>query len=381
MNFELTKEQKIIQQTAKEYAEKNLAPLFKEHEKNHFVPLEVFQGLGELGFMGLPITEKYGGSEAGYDAFVLMLEQIVKYNSAVGGIITGHTLPLCILNAFGSDEQKKRYLPGGCNGTMLHTFAFTEPGTGSDPKQITCTAKKDGDSWVLNGTKRFISNANYPGVMVVVVKDVDSGKLCTFLVEKFSEGYSISEPWKKIAKDAQGLYDVYLKDCRVPAENLVGAVGEGFKHLVSGIGYGKLGIATTSLAEAQHAYELGVEYAMTKTHRGEPISKFQAVQLLIAEMAEKVEACRLMVYKAASVGNSNVDFAEFAKRLAMTKNYVCQTAVDVVRASMEIHAAYGLVEDYEIEKLWRQVIMEPQIEGAPHIQRIMVAKAIINSYK
>jgi len=383
MNFELTKEQKIIQKSAKEYSEKYLLSDFKEQEKTHVVPIEIFKGLGELGFMGLPISEEYGGAEAGYDAYVLMLEQVSKYNSYVAGAITGHNLPLCIIDTFGSEEQKQEYLPIGCSGENVHSFAFTEPGTGSDPKQITTTARKDGDYWILNGTKRFISNAHYPGVCGVTAKDIETGKLCTFLVDKFSTGYSISERWNKIAQEGQGLYDVYLKDCRVPAENLVGKIGDGFWHLVSGIGYGKLGISAMSLAIAQKAFELGVEYSLTKTHRGEPISKFQAVQLLIASMAEKVEACRLMVYKAAMIGNkySKTDFALFAKTLAMTKNYVSQTTVDVVRESMEIHASYGLVKDYDIERLWRQCIMGPQIEGAPHLQRVEVAKAVLEEFK
>lgn len=382
MDFELTKEQQLLQSVAKEYSEEFLAPLFKEHEANHTVPVEVFRGMAEVGLMGLSVSEEYGGCDAGFDGYVLCLEQINKSNSAVAGALTAHTLLSSIVDTFGTEDQKKRVLIPGCKGDEIHSFAFTEPGTGSDPKQITSTARKDGDNWILNGTKRFISNAQLPGIMGVIAKDEDSGKLTVFLVDKNQEGYSISERWDKIAQNGQGLYDVYLKDCVVSDSMRVGEIGDAFKILVSGIGYGKMGIATQSLAISQSAYELALEYATTKTHRGEPITKFQAIQLMIGEMTEKLEASRLMVYRAAMIGNkySKTNFDLFARTLAMTKNFVAQNAVDITRLAMEIHGSYGLMKDYEIERLYRNAIMGPQIEGVPHMQRVIVARSVINEY-
>jgi alkylation response protein AidB-like acyl-CoA dehydrogenase len=382
MDFELSKEQQLLQNTAKEYSELNLLPLQKEHEENHFVPLEVYKGLGEIGLMGLTVSEKYGGSGAGYDGYVICLEQIAKCNSSVSGGITAHVLSMSMIDTFGTEEQKQRMLPPGCTGEQIHSFAFTEPGTGSDPKLITSTAQKVGDEWVLNGTKRFITNAHYPGMLGVVVKEVDSGKLTAFLIEKFQEGYSISERWQKIAQNGQGLYDIYLKNCRVPDSARVGEVGDGFKILISGIGYGKLGISIQAMACAQLAFEVALEYATTKTHRGDPITKFQSIQLIIAEMAEKLEASRLMLHKAAYVGNkySKTDFGLFAKTLAMTKNFVTENTVDIARLSMEVYSSYGLMADYKIERLYRQAIMGPQIEGGPRIQRIITANSIIAEY-
>ncbi|MCL2529496.1 MAG: acyl-CoA dehydrogenase family protein [Coriobacteriia bacterium] len=378
MDFDLTKEQSLIQKTAKEYAQTALAPRFDEWEEAHNVPLEIFSELGDLGLMGLPFPEQYGGSDAGFDGYVLAVEQICMANNAVGSAIIAHNLGMAIINAFGNEEQKMKFLPPAGRGEQVLSFAFTEPGTGSDPKQITCTAKKEGDYYILNGTKRFISNAQYPGTLGIVARDVDSDELGTFIVEKFCEGYSISERWEKIALNAQGLYDIYLKDCKVSTSDVLGNIGEGFFHLEAGIGYGKMGIACSAMAVAQQAYDAALEYAQQKLHRGKPITKFQAVQLLIAEMAEKIEACRLVLYKSAMIGNNSIKNPHlFAKYAALSKNFVSQNAVDVTRLAMELVASYGLMKDYKIERLYREAIVFPQVEGVPHMQQVILANYIL----
>ena len=269
-------------------------------------------------------------------------------------------------------------------GEEIYSFAFTEPGTGSDPKQITSTYRKEGDEYVLNGTKRFITNANYPGTLGCVFKSAETGEFSTFLIKKDTPGYSWSEPWEKMARNGGSLLDIYFKDCRVPAECLLGKEGDGFMHLTSGIGYGKLGIASGALGIGQRAYELGVDYAMNKLHRGEPIlKKFQGVQIAVSQMAQKLEASRWLLYRNATEANhaSKHDPRRFAKDAAMAKTFVANQVVDITRLAMDIHGSYGLMKDYKIEKLYREAIFSPQVEGVSHMQDVIIANAIRKEYK
>lgn len=384
MDFNLTKEQLLIQQVAKEFAETKIAPIVDQIETEHTVPMEIFKEAGELGLLAIPIGEEYGGSDGGYDGYALALEQIGKVSSSVAMAIMAHVLGMSIIDTFGTKKQKELALPPSARGEHITSFAFTEPGTGSDPKQITCTAKKEGDYFILNGTKRFITNAAYPGYMAVVAREIESGKLTTFMINKEDKGYSVSKPWEKIAMNGGQLLDLYFKDFKVSAENLMGEIGDGFHHLEAGIGYGKLGISSFCLGLAQAGYEAGLEYAVQKLHRGTPIGvKFQAIQLKIAEMYQKLEAARLVLYKAATNANktSKNNQSQFARDLAMTKDFVSNAAREIVGISIDIHAAYGLMKDYKIERMYRESIMMPQIEGPSHIQKIIVANSIIADYK
>lgn len=383
MDFNLTKDQSMIKQVAREFAQKRLVPIAEEIERTHQIPAEVLLEMGDLGLMALPISTEFGGSGAGYDGYVLAMEEIARASASVQMLLAAHILGMSILDTFGTQEQKKRYLPTGVSGEEIFSFAFTEPGTGSDPKQITSTARKEGDSWILNGTKRFITNANLPGTMGCTFKEENTGQLMTFIIEKGRlEGYSTSEPWDKMAWTGQPLVDCYFKNCKVPEKNMLGSVGDGFRQLEAGVGYGKLGLASSALAVSQEAFELSVQYAKEKLHRGKPIFRFQAIQLLIAEMAQKLEASRLMLYKCASDANRNSkhNFPKFAKDTAMAKNFVGNCAVDITRLAMNLHGSYGLMKDYRVERLYREAIMIPQIEGVPHIQEIIIANAIMQGY-
>lgn len=382
MDFKLTKEQELIKKTAREFAEKRLAPINEEIEANHAVPLEIFREMGALGLMAVPFSEEFGGSDAGFDGYVLMMEEIARICSSVSMAVMTHNLAMAIIDTFGTQEQRQIHLPSGVSGESIFSFAFTEPGTGSDPKQITASAKKDADGWILNGTKRFITNANYPGILGCVFRDEESGRLVTFLIDKQAAGYSWSKPWEKMAIQGGQLLDLYFNDCRVADADMLGQVGDGFHQLEAGIGYGKMGIASLSVGISQAAYEASLEYATQKMHRGQPIIKFQAIQMLIAQMAVKLEASRLMLYKCAFEANwtSKKSPIKFAKDAAMAKTFCSNTAVDITRLAMDLHGSYGLMKDYTIEKLYREAIMPPQIEGVSHMQEIIIANAILAGY-
>ncbi|HZJ84565.1 MAG TPA: acyl-CoA dehydrogenase family protein [Syntrophomonadaceae bacterium] len=377
MNFTLTKEQELIQRMAKEFAEKSLEPIAQQIERDNKVPDEIIKGLGDLDLFGMPFSDEYGGAGAGYSSYVLAMEQIGAASSGAAMIISAHTLGLGAIDAFGTEEQKKKYMPKACKGEHIVSFAFTEPGTGSDPKQITSTAVKDGDNYIINGTKRFITNAGYPGPIIIFAKEEESGRVTGFIVDKFCEGYSISEPWEKIGMHGGPLLDVYLKDVKVPAENILAGVGQGYPILQFAISFGKVGVSSTALGGALACLNEAVKYAKEKTHRGEPITKFQSTRLNIATIAEKYEAIKWLTYRLGFLADNVKDPMQFAKDAALTKDFVCEQVVDITKYAVSIHGSYGLMEDYKVGRLWREAIIGLQIEGVSDMQKMIVAGVIL----
>ncbi len=378
MEFKLTKEQALIQKMVREFSEKKIEPIAELIDQTNQVPEEIFKGMAELDIFGLPFKEAYGGANAGYDSYVLAMEQIGRASAGPAMTVSAHSLALGAIDKFGDEEQKRKWMPSACKGKSIAAFAFTEPGTGSDPVQITTTAVKDGDHYVLNGTKRFISNAAYPGPIVVFAKDNESGRPTGFIIDKLCEGYSVSKPWDKIGLHGGSLLDVYLNEVKVPKENVLGKVGQGYPILQFGISFGKIGVSSVSLGGILAAYEESVKYAKEKKHRGEPIAKFQAIQLRIADIAAKYEASRWLTYRLGCLGNEPGNPMLFAKEAALTKTFVCDTAVDVARIAVDIHGSYGLMNDYKVSRLYRDAIMGPQIEGVSDMQKIITAGVILS---
>lgn len=378
MEFALSKEQLLIQKMAQEFSTRYIAPAAEKIDKENKIPPEILEGMAELELFGLPFKEAYGGTGAGYDCYVLAMEQMARVSSGPPFVVSVNCLGLGAIDKFGTEEQKQKYMPASCRGKELASFAFTEPGTGSDPKQITTTAVKDGDHYIINGTKRFISNAGHRGPMVVFAADAESGKPTAFIVEKFCAGYSVSEPWDKIGYHGEDILDVYFKDVQVPADNVLGGIGQGFPVLTYGISFGKVGMSSIALGGILSAYEEAVKYAREKTHRGTPIAKFQAIQLRIAELAMKYEASRWLTYRLGCLANDAKDPMLFAKEAALTKTYVCETFADAARVAVDVHGSYGLMGDYKVSRLYRDSIIGPQVEGVSDMQKMIVAGAILN---
>lgn len=376
MNFELTTEQKLIQSAAREYAEKNILPVLSELESQNKIPGEILKGLADVELYGIPFDEKYGGAGAGYDSYVLALEQIARISSGVALVLSVNALGLAAIEQFGTEEQKQIYMTPCCKGEQLASFAFTEPGTGSDPKQIVTTAVKEGDHYIINGTKRFISNANYPGPMVVFARDNESNDVSAFIINKFCEGYSLSEPWEKAGMHGSKLLDVYLKNVKVPQENVLGQIGQGFPVLLLGIAFGKVGISATALGGILAACETSVSYAKEKMHRDQAIAKFPSIQLKIADMVIKYEAARWLAYRIGSIAN-RVSGNDFMKEIAVAKTFVTETMADVARIAMDIHGSYGLMKDYRILQIYNDAVIGPQIEGVNDVQKMIVAGSVL----
>lgn len=382
MDFKLSKEQQLIQKAARDFATNTIMPLIKQIEEEDKVPQQVWDGLADLGFLGLPFEERFGGGEAGYENYVLVQEQISRISSGVGTAFSVHLMGSDVIALFGTEEQQEKYLPRLCRGELKPSFAFTEPGTGSDPKQLTTIATRDGDSIVINGVKRFITNAAYEGPMIVFCKDADTGGTSAYIIDKLCEGYSLSEPWEKIGGHGSPIFDVYLKDIRIPANNLIGETGKGFNILLLGIAFGKIGTSTIALGGALAAYEAAVKYAKEKLHRGQPIAKFQAIQLKIGHLAAKYYSTCWMCYRLGTLANDIIskkttNTSQFQAEAALVKGYASDTAVEAAKLAMDVHASYGLTKDYPAERIYRDAIIAPQIEGVSDMQRIIYANSIL----
>ncbi len=379
MDFNLSKAEQLIQKSAREFGQKVLEPAAAKIFNSNHISTQIIEDLASLDMLAIPLPEEYGGGNAGYLSYILAMEQLSRACSGVGMIISVNTVGLTVIHAFGTPEQKRQYLPRGVTGAELLSFAFTEPGTGSDPKQLTTTVIRDGDHYVINGTKRFISNAGYKGPMVVVAKEAETGRASAFIIDKFCPGYSLSEPWNKIGAHGGCLYDVYLDNVRIPAENLLGESGQGLLVLKTAMIFGKIGLTGLFLGGCLAAYEEALHYARTKTHRGEPIaSKFQHIQIAVADMAMKYDAAKWYAYHLGFVADNTKDMMLLVKEAALCKVFVAEAAVDLARIAMNIHGSYGVMQDYKIARLWGDVIIGPQVEGTASLLKILAAGMIID---
>ncbi|MCL2529400.1 MAG: acyl-CoA dehydrogenase family protein [Coriobacteriia bacterium] len=379
LDYNLTKEQQLIQKSFREFSEKVIEPKLDIIENECHIPAEIFEGLAEMGAFGMPIPEEYGGCDAGWDGYTLMMEQVARVAPGVAIMISAHTGLLQMLMKFGSEEQKEKWIPAGARGEVILNGGFTEPQTGSDPKQILATAKPDGDFLILNGTKRFITSAGM-GPSFFFARRTDTNEIGAFIIPQGSEGYSMSEQWKKIGQHGGVLVDVYLKDVKIPKENQI-ASERGFEILTKGIGFGKLGVVTVSLGSAVAAYDEAYKYVTQKMHRDQPITKFQAVQMRLADVYTKLETARAMTYRFAGMCNraaaGEVGDAELAKQGAMTKLFVTNQVFECARSAQMVHGAYGTVTDYPITRILRDASMGSTLEGQEDMQKVIIASYLL----
>jgi alkylation response protein AidB-like acyl-CoA dehydrogenase len=371
MDFNLTDEQKLIQQTAHEFANTHIEPIAFQIDRENEIPPEILTGLGELGILGLCYPEAYGGSGAGFLAFVLANEQIAKASSGVGMVCSVNNLGMSAIYNRGTEEQKKQWMPACCAGAHMASFAFTEPNTGSDPKMLATAVTRQGDKYILNGCKRFISLADYKGPMIVFAADAEAENPSAFIVDKFCPGYQLDESWDKIGNRGCHAYDVYFKDVELTADQLLGKRGEGFNILLENIAYGKMGMSAEALGHAQEALDLSIKYAREKTNRDKPIARFESMQMRIAAMGIKVEAMRWLTYHLGFQADQKS--RRFAVEAAMTKEYMAEALVDVAREAVQAHGSYGVMRDFKVEMIFRDAIICEIIEGTKDLQRRIAA--------
>ncbi|MGB9698800.1 MAG: acyl-CoA dehydrogenase [Thermodesulfobacteriota bacterium] len=378
MDFELTEEQRMIQEMAHDFAEKEIKPKAPELDKTERHPAEIIQKMAELNLMGIAIPDTYGGGGADVVSYVLALEEISWGCASVGVIMSVNNSLVCDpLYTFGTEEQKKKFLTPLASGKKLGCFGLTEPEAGSDAAAQKTTAVLQGDVWVINGKKNFITNGNvadYCVLMAMTDRSKGYKGISSFIVDCKSPGFSVGVVEKKLGIKASGTAELILEDCRVPKENLLGEVGQGFYVAMNTLDGGRIGIAAQANGIAKAALEAAIAYSKTRTQFGNPISKFQAIQWMIADMATELEAARLLTLRAAFLKDHQ---QRYEKEAAMAKLFASETANRIATKALQIHGGYGYIQEYNVERHFRDARITEIYEGTSEIMRLVIANNIL----
>ena len=373
MDFALSEQESMIQKAARNFADNSVRPLAREIDRRCEFPFELVREMGRLGYFGLPYPPEYGGSGAGYIGYVLVIEQMSRISMLVGAIIAVNGLTEEAIYRYGTSEQKQRFLVPLTQGTVISSFAFTEPATGSDPRAIETRAKADGHEYIITGQKQFIALSPASHITLVFAKHCGN-KVSAFLVDTSSAGYNIRRTCETMGVRGLGPSVIYLDDVRVPEANLLGEKSKGFGILLEAISVGKLGVAAEALGVGQGAVELSLEYAKQREAYGKPIADLLTTKWLLAEMACRVEASRWLTYRTAFVRDAGLNIQ---KEAAVAKLFTSQVAVEVTRMGMQVHGAYGYMKDMDIERLYRDAKLTEIYEGVSEIQRVIIADSLI----
>jgi len=378
MNFSFTEEQKMIQESAKDFAENEIAPTAVERDKNAIFPTEIVKKMGELGFMGMMVSPDYGG--AGMDAisYVLAMIEISKVDASLGVIMSVNNSLVCWgLENYGSEFIKEKYLTSLASGEKLGSFALSEPEAGSDATKQKTTADKDGDFYVLNGIKNWISNgqsADYHLVMATTDKEKAHKGISTFLVEKGTEGFGHGVKEDKLGIRSSDTCSLTFESCKVPAENVVWEEGKGFNFAMNTLNGGRIGIAAQAVGIAEASLDAAVKYSQERKAFGREISKFQAIQFMIADMAVKVDAAKMLTLKSAALKDAGKSYVTEA---AMAKLYASKISVECALDAIQIHGGYGYVREYLVERYLRDSKITEIYEGTSEIQRVVIARSLL----
>ena len=378
MDFELTDEQQLIRDAVREFAEAEVAPIAAELDRDHRFPHELLPKLAEMNLMGMTYPEKEGGAGADYVSYVIAVEEISRVCASTGIIMSSHnSLATWPIYTFGTRAQKDHYLHDMTSGRRLGAFALTEPAAGTDAAAGTTTATPTADGYAINGSKMFISNAPHAEVYIVFAKtDPDRGTrgISAFIVEKDTPGFAVGEAEHKMGIRGSSTPPLYLTDCRVPKEALLGEEGEGFKIAMATLDGGRIGVSAQALGIAQAALDSSVAYAKERVQFGKPIANLQAIQFMIADSALDVDAARLLVYRAAScVANGR----PYSTEGAMAKLFASEAATRVAGRAIQIHGGYGYTESYPVERNYRDAKITELYEGTSEVQRMVIARSAL----
>ena len=383
MNFELSDEQRLLRDTVREFARQEVAPLAEELDRERRFPYEIVAKMGELGLMGIPFPEAYGGGGGDTLTYVLCVEELARVDSSVCITLAGHTsLGTMPINLWGTDEQKSEWLPELCAGRKLAAFGLTEPEAGSDAGATRTTAKLSDGEWVINGSKQFISNAGtkISGCVTItaVTSDGESAtqgggrrEISNIIVPNGTPGYSPGEPYRKMGWHASDTRPLSFEDCRVPESNLLGGRGEGLKNFLHILDGGRVGVAAMGLGLAQGALDEALAYAKERRAFGQPISKFQAIQIKLADISAEIEAARLLTYKAALEKDGGGPFTLTA---AQAKLKTGRLAVRATDEAVQIHGGYGYIEEYPVCRFYRDAKVLTIGEGTDEVMQMVIAR-------
>jgi short-chain 2-methylacyl-CoA dehydrogenase len=373
VNFDLTEEQQLVRRTVRDFAEEKIAPVAEELDREHRFPYELVAELAELGLMGMPIPGEYGGGGSDTLSYAIAVEELTRIDSSVAITVAAHTsLGTMPIFMFGSEEQKREWLPDLASGKKLAAFGLTEPGAGSDAAASRTRAELQDGEWVINGAKIFITNAGTDiSACVTITALTDEGEISNLIVPNGTPGYGISPPMEKLGWRASDTRELSFKDVRVPEGNLLGGRGKGFQQFLEILDGGRISVAAMGVGLAQGAYDLAFKYAQEREQFGKPIASFQAIQFQFADMAVEIEAGRNLVYKAAWLKDEG---RAFAKEAAMAKLYTGELSHRVVNQALQIHGGYGFMDESAISRLYRdQKILEIG-EGTNEVQRMVIAR-------
>ncbi|TRZ41501.1 acyl-CoA dehydrogenase family protein [Robertkochia solimangrovi] len=378
MNFDYTETQNMVAAAARDFAEQYIRPHVMEWDESQTFPVEVFKKAGELGFMGVLVPEQYGGSGLGYHEYIAIVEEISKVDPSIGLSIAAHN-SLCTnhILSFGSEAQKNRWIPKLATGEWIGAWGLTEHNTGSDAGGMSTTAVKDGDDWIINGAKNFITHGKSGDVAVVIVRTGEKGDshgMTAFVVERGTPGFNHGKKEDKLGMRASETAEMVFADCRIPDANRLGEIGDGFIQSMKILDGGRISIGALSLGIAKGAYEAALKYSKERVQFGKPISAFQGISFKLADMATEIEASELLLHKAAFQKNAGRKMTTIG---AMSKMYASEACVRIANEAVQIHGGYGYTKDFPVEKFYRDSKLCTIGEGTTEIQKVVISRNIL----
>src|ERR1700712_4104506 len=377
-DFSISNNQKMIGQMAKDFAEKHIRPHVMEWDEAQYFPIELFKQLGELGMMGVMVPEQYGGSGFGYHEYVAVIVEIAKVCGSIGLSVAAHN-SLCTghIMAFANDEQKHRWLPKLASAEWIGAWGLTEANTGSDAMRMATTAVLDGDHYIVNGSKNWITHGKSGDIAVVMVRTGEKGDskgISTLVIERGTPGFSAGKKENKLGMRASETTELVFDNCHVPKENLLGAEGEGFKQAMKVLDGGRISIAALLLGIAKGAFQAAVGYAKERRQFGQPIANFQGISFKLADMATEIEAAELLIMQAADLKNKHLPVT---KQSAMAKYFASEVAVRSANEAVQIFGGYGYTKDFPVEKFYRDAKLCTIGEGTSEIQKIVISREVL----
>ena len=382
MDFSLSKQQLMAQKLFKEFAEKEVKPLAIETDEKEEFPRVTVEKMAKAGFMGIPVPKEYGGQGCDVLTYILCVEELAKVCGTTAVVLSGHT-SLCIdpIMTYGTEDQKKKYIPDLASGKKLGAFALTEPGAGTDAQGQQTKAVLDGDAWVLNGSKCFITNGKEADVYIVIAvtgliekKGRMQKEISAFIVDKDTPGFSFGVKEKKMGIRGSSTYELIFTDCRIPKENLLGQQGKGFNIAMHTLDGGRIGIAAQALGIAEGALDRTVAYTKERKQFGKSISAFQNTQFELANMATRIEAAKALVYRAALAKQNQ---SVYSTEAAMAKLFAAETAMEVTTKAVQLHGGYGYIREYEVERMMRDAKITEIYEGTSEVQRMVISGSLL----
>jgi alkylation response protein AidB-like acyl-CoA dehydrogenase len=381
MNFDYSENQLMIQQMTQDFAKKEILPNINVWDEKEFFPVDLFKKAGKQGLMGILVPEKFGGSGLGYEEYILVIKEISKVCGAIGLSLAAHN-SLCVnhLLKFANDNQKNKWLPKLCSGQWIGAWGLTEPNTGSDAMRMKCVAEQEGDYWVINGSKNFITHGISGDIIVVIVRTgdlLDSHGMTAFAVERGTKGFLSGKKENKLGMRASETAEVIFDNCRVHKDNIIGNIGEGFIQSMKILDGGRISIGAMALGMAEGALEASISYSKEREQFGKPISRFQGISFKLAEMATEIEASKMLLFKAASKIISNSKDANYYSAIAKFK--ASEVAVSVANDAVQIFGGYGYSKEYPVEKFYRDSKLSTIGEGTSEIQKLVISRALLNN--